>query len=63
MSAAEIKAENVQMRELIKRLERDIAVAKISSVDRRWDLELDEYQRYGRQLILPEIGLKGASSR
>lgn len=63
MSVAEIQAENAQMRELIKRLERDIAVAGAPLVDRKWDLELDEYQRYGRQLILPEIGLDGASSR
>jgi len=27
--------------------------------DRRWPLEGDEYKRYGRQLILPEIGLHG----
>ncbi|KAL9096515.1 MAG: hypothetical protein Q9165_001512 [Trypethelium subeluteriae] len=25
----------------------------------RWELELEEYRRYGRQLILPEIGLQG----
>ena len=25
----------------------------------RWPLSSDEYRRYGRQLILPEIGLKG----
>ncbi|KAI9678388.1 MAG: Urmylation protein [Bathelium mastoideum] len=26
---------------------------------KRWALELEEYRRYGRQLILPEIGLQG----
>lgn len=25
----------------------------------RWPLSLDEYERYGRQMILPEIGLEG----
>ena len=26
----------------------------------RWPLTADEYKRYGRQMILPEIGLQGA---
>lgn len=26
---------------------------------RRWPLETNEYKRYGRQLIMPEIGLQG----
>ena len=26
----------------------------------RWPLTTDEYRRYGRQMILPEIGLQGA---
>jgi adenylyltransferase/sulfurtransferase len=26
----------------------------------RWPLEASEYKRYGRQLIMPEIGLQGA---
>jgi len=30
-----------------------------SSGDRRWPLESAEYKRYGRQLIMPEIGLHG----
>jgi adenylyltransferase/sulfurtransferase len=25
----------------------------------RWPLEKNEYKRYGRQLIMPEVGLKG----
>jgi adenylyltransferase/sulfurtransferase len=25
----------------------------------RWPLEINEYKRYGRQLIMPEIGLQG----
>lgn len=30
-----------------------------SPSDRRWPLSADEYQRYGRQLIMPEVGLQG----
>lgn len=29
---------------------------------KRWPLEPNEYKRYGRQLIMPEIGLKGITS-
>jgi adenylyltransferase/sulfurtransferase len=29
------------------------------SSDRRWPLEKNEYKRYGRQLIMPEVGLRG----
>jgi adenylyltransferase/sulfurtransferase len=29
------------------------------SQDRRWPLEKNEYKKYGRQLIMPEIGLRG----
>lgn len=37
--------------------------AAISKLDERggWPLDTDEYKRYGRQLIMPEIGLKGPS--
>ena len=27
-----------------------------------WELTAEEYKRYGRQLIMPEIGLRGASA-
>jgi adenylyltransferase/sulfurtransferase len=27
--------------------------------ERRWPLEKNEYKRYGRQLIMPEVGLQG----
>jgi adenylyltransferase/sulfurtransferase len=33
--------------------------AKEESHDKRWPLEKNEYKRYGRQLIMPEIGLRG----
>ena len=29
---------------------------------RRWPLDSNEYKRYGRQLIMPEIGLQGMSA-
>lgn len=28
---------------------------------RRWPLEPNEYKRYGRQLIMPEVGLQGTA--
>ncbi|KAH7086402.1 hypothetical protein FB567DRAFT_527861 [Paraphoma chrysanthemicola] len=33
--------------------------AKSDAVEGRWPLQKNEYQRYGRQLIMPEIGLQG----
>lgn len=30
---------------------------------RRWPLDPNEYKRYGRQLIMPEIGLQGKLAR
>jgi adenylyltransferase/sulfurtransferase len=29
------------------------------SAEKRWPLDPHEYKRYGRQLIMPEIGLRG----
>ena len=33
--------------------------APTANGDRRWPLDAEEYKRYGRQMIVPEIGLKG----
>lgn len=33
--------------------------SKPNSTHGRWPLETDEYKRYGRQMILPEVGLHG----
>ena len=33
-----------------------------SGEDRRWPLSLDEYKRYGRQMILPTIGIDGRTT-
>ncbi|KAF2218516.1 molybdenum cofactor synthesis protein-like protein [Elsinoe ampelina] len=30
-----------------------------TNTDRRWPLSADDYRRYGRQLIVPEVGLQG----
>lgn len=30
-----------------------------SSASSRWPLPIGDYKRYGRQMIMPEIGLKG----
>ena len=31
-------------------------------VTRKWPLELEEYKRYGRQMIVPNIGIQGGFS-
>jgi adenylyltransferase/sulfurtransferase len=38
------------------------SVSEVSEEVPKWPLEKNEYKRYGRQLIMPEIGLKGESS-
>ena len=38
------------------------AAAEKNDHDWTWPLDVDEYKRYGRQMIMPEIGLKGCSS-
>jgi adenylyltransferase/sulfurtransferase len=41
-------------------LEQDAAEPEQGVEDNsRWPLEMNEYKRYGRQLIMPEIGLQG----
>ena len=32
---------------------------KEGPVTRKWPLELEEYKRYGRQMIVPNIGIQG----
>jgi adenylyltransferase/sulfurtransferase len=39
-----------------------LEAANSVSTERRWPLEKNEYKRYGRQLIMPEIGLQGEST-
>lgn len=38
--------------------EKEVAISKLEERG-RWPLDIDEYKRYGRQLIMPEVGLKG----
>lgn len=32
----------------------------IDRVERKWALSLEEYKRYGRQMIVPQVGIQGA---
>lgn len=46
--------------EIFAILDQDSLIEKESTDEgRKWPLEPAEYQRYGRQLIMPEIGLQG----
>lgn len=58
MSAADREAENSALRQRVRQLEAELAAVRTAPP--KWDLELAEYTRYGRQLIMPEIGLEGA---
>lgn len=41
-------------------LDQEPSATEFDEVEKsRWPLEPDEYKRYGRQLIMPEIGLQG----
>ena len=37
----------------------DPPIASYQTVDRRWPLDVEDYKRYGRQMIMREIGLEG----
>ena len=45
--------------EILAVLEQEHAAQDGAPARRRWPLERNEYKRYGRQLIMPEIGLHG----
>jgi adenylyltransferase/sulfurtransferase len=50
--------------EIFAILDQQPPVANNKAVEeRRWPLEPNEYKRYGRQLIMPEIGLHGRLRR
>jgi adenylyltransferase/sulfurtransferase len=40
-------------------LEQEHAAQEEVADEKKWPLEKNEYTRYGRQLIMPEIGLQG----
>jgi adenylyltransferase and sulfurtransferase len=40
-------------------IHRDESASGLGNEDKKHGLNLDEYKRYGRQLILPEVGLPG----
>jgi len=48
-----------ELAELKSNLSQQISDAQASSTPCSLPLDLDEYKRYGRQMILPEIGLDG----
>ncbi len=74
-SAEALKKQIATMEEQLKRLkEQLIAVEAQSSIENtlgglglgggpvttgKWPLELEEYKRYGRQMIVPNIGIQG----
>ena len=42
--------------------ESEVQCQRVVQNDQKLSLELEEYKRYGRQMILPEIGIDGPSS-
>lgn len=63
MSAAELEVENSLLKQRVHQLETELASVRAAAVEpdrQKWALDLDEYRRYGRQMIMPEIGLEGA---
>lgn len=36
--------------------------ASKQEIDSRWPLDADEYKRYGRQMIVPQVGIDGCFS-
>lgn len=78
-SAEALKRQIATTEEELKRLKEQLAVIEPqSSIEEavdglelgagpvttgKWPLELDEYKRYGRQMIVPNIGIQGEASR
>lgn len=31
----------------------------VTKTDRKWPLSLEEYKRYGRQMVVPQVGIQG----
>ena len=78
-SAEALKKQIASTEEQLKRLkEQLVAVEAQSSIEKavdglvlgagpvtagKWPLELEEYKRYGRQMIVPNIGIQGGCSR
>jgi adenylyltransferase/sulfurtransferase len=40
----------------------DASTSHVSKGEWKWPLEAAEYERYGRQMILPDFGVEGESS-
>jgi adenylyltransferase/sulfurtransferase len=66
-TCASLRAQIIATEEQLAGLKRDLAKAEAQSAipasenqsERRWPLLQEEYKRYGRQMIVPQVGLKG----
>jgi len=52
---------DIRHRDIMSEKEGSILETTTLTNDWKWPLSSDDYKRYGRQLIMPEIGLKGTS--
>lgn len=48
-----------QLHELDARNTRDESTSHDQPLESKWPLSQDEYKRYGRQMIVPNIGIQG----
>lgn len=64
-TCASLRAQITATEEQLAGLKRDLAHAEAQSergdqkVERRWPLLPEEYKRYGRQMIVSQVGLQG----
>ena len=56
---SETEAQLARLRGELQDAERAATAAKAKST--RWPMEDEEYARYGRQMIVPQVGLPGGS--
>ena len=59
-----IESQLSELREELKKLDNPtnhacMPVTTSLAAETKWPLDADEYRRYGRQMIIPEIGLEG----
>ena len=56
---AEFEAQNLESTVLGHESEESRVESSREQAERRWPLSSEEYQRYGRQMIVPNIGIQG----
>lgn len=56
---AETEAQLNKLREQLSQVEALAKDKHENPVTQKWPLSQEEYKRYGRQMIIPSIGLKG----